>query len=912
MVGISLRRTGLSIVAVAFVLMAGLGVGRLNAQTTRAGINGTVIDSSGASVPGASIVVTNVGTSVGQSVTSDAQGRFVVPELPVGNYDVKASKQGFQTVDHPNITLTVGSEVVVDFTMPVGQAQQTVTVESQVSQVDTTSSAVSSTVEQSQMSDLPLNGRNLTDLINLAPGVLSGNSLGGGGSTSSIIYGKQQSFSVSGSRPEGQAYLLDNQNVQDFYAHGSGSAALGTTLGVEAIGEFQILTDTYSAQFGGNGAVVNAVSKSGTNRFHGSTYEYLRNSDLDARNFFDGLHVPEFRQNQFGASVGGPIKKDKLFFFTNYEGFFQALGQTMVAVVPDASVHQGIVNGVNVGVSPLTAPILALYPLPTTELGNGIGQVSEVATLLGHENYLLARADYVMSSKDSISMRWVLDWANLTQPFAGSPLPPTYPEIATQRNQFATVEWRRIISPTVINLARATFSYTPERDKMENPIPSNSPLLFFPERGQIGIVNIGGGITAVGPSIFPPVLQEQVKFNEGDDVVWTKGSHTVKFGGFIERIRTNQAPYGWYGGDYTFASLTTFLQATPSSFTGPVPGQTDPYRDFREIDFGIYANDDWKIRSNLTLNLGLRYDPTTDPDTDKHQLTALITPPFGTGFVPVSNVWHTNPSLRNWDPRLGIAWDPFKDHKTSFRGGFGIFHDVIAGRVYTSGYYYNPPYQLASGLPFPAFPNPFASGIPAAAISQATGVDYNGVTTPYDIQWNFNVQRQIMDSTVLTVAYSGSKGLHLFVERDLNPVLPQTINGEQVYGVIKGPTTVGIQADPRTNPAFGALTSAGSLGFSNYNALQVGLNRRMSHNLQTQLSYTWSRCLDVGSGNYGLEGGAAPPDPYAVDREYGPVSVQPQECAEAQWLVHASVQGKYAGPRMAGGRDFDGTERTAI
>jgi hypothetical protein len=287
--------------------------------------------------------VKNIQTGQVQQAPSDAQGRYNFLNLSVGNYEATASAAGFQTVVQRGITLTVGAQSVVDFSLPVGQSQQAVTVESQVSQVDTLSSSVGAYVEQAQINNLPLNGRNFTDLVSLAPGVTSGSQVGNGGRN--LLYGVESNFSVSGARSEGQAYLLDSTDIQGFWAHGSGSGVMGTTLGIEAIAEFSLLTNTYSAQFGGNGAVVNAVSRSGSNSFHGSGYEYVRNSALDAANFFENANnTPKapFSQNQFGFSLGGPIKKDKLFFFVNDEELRNSLGQTVIAFVPDANAHKGL------------------------------------------------------------------------------------------------------------------------------------------------------------------------------------------------------------------------------------------------------------------------------------------------------------------------------------------------------------------------------------------------------------------------------------------------------------------------------------------------------------------------------------------------------------------------------------------
>ena len=571
---------------------------RLNAQGASASVTGTVVDSSGAVIPKASVQVKNIGTGQVQQAPSDAQGRYTIVDLPIGDYEAQASAPGFQTEVRPGITLTVGAQIVVDFSLPVGQSQQTVTVEAQVSQVDTLSSSVASYVEQKQINDLPLNGRNFTDLVALAPGVSSGSQVGNGGRN--LLYGVENNFSVSGARSEGQAYLLDNTDIQGFWAHGSGSGVMGTTLGIEAIAEFSLLTNTYSAQFGGNGAVVNAVSRSGTNSFHGSGYEFLRNSALDAANFFENANnAPKapFRQNQFGGSLGGPIKKDKLFFFVNDEELRNSLGQTVIALVPDANAHNGIVNGVNVGVNPKIAPILALYPLPTTTLAGGVGSIAEVDTQTGNENYLLARVDYNMSSKDSLFVRYVRDRGDTTLPFLGSPLPPRWPEIGSTRNQFTTIEYRRVISPTLVNLLRFSFTRTRETDVQAKP--DQTPALnFFPERGQNGGVNITG-LSSIGTSIFAPLLEVQNKFPLADDVIWTHGAHNLRFGGFFSRVQSNFQQQGWWGGFYTFPGLTAFLQGSPSLFQGPEPGFTDSYRDFREIEVDGYVQDEWKALRKL-------------------------------------------------------------------------------------------------------------------------------------------------------------------------------------------------------------------------------------------------------------------------------------------------------------------------
>jgi hypothetical protein len=833
----------------------------LLAQGTTATISGTVTDSSGAVVADAAVQAKNLGSNISQTATTDAQGRYRLAELGIGDYQVQASKMGFQTVVRSGITLTVGGQSVVDFALTVGQAQQTVTVEGQVEQVETESTAVGDLVDQTQMRELPLNGRNFGQLILLAPGVQS---IAAGGS----FYGKTDNYSIAGSRPEGQAFLMDNVNIAGFWNHGTGSGALGTQLGVDAIAEFQTLTNTYSAQFGGNGSVINAVTKSGTNQFHGSAYEFLRNSDLDARNFYDPQNIAPFRRNQFGGTVGGPIKKDKAFFFVNYEGLRQSLGETKVAFVPDANAHAGYLpcaaapgatcnpgTGLAyVGVAPNMASTLALYPLPRTEIGGGIGSLTEVDSQSGSENYFLGRFDYTFSSKDSLFMRYVRDTANLVEPFSGSNI-PLWAESDITANHFATIEERHIVSATLINIARISFNRPSDTAASTT---STAPLQFFPGRIN-GTVQLGdGSISSIGANQLLPFGLPENKFVFGDDVLWTRGSHSLKMGMEVERIDSNTyAPFLW-GGQWTFPSLQALLQGSAATVVSALPGQDDGFKDFRELFLTPYLQDDWKVSSKLTVNMGLRYEFETNPTEVRHQMTAFIDPPFG-GFQPVTHAFATNPSTKNFNPRIGIAYDPFGDHKTSIRAGFGLFHDLLLPRLYDPGYWLNPPYAIGVQIQ-PNYPTPFAgNGVLPPQASQVEGTDYYFPSTPYMIQYNFNIQRDLGAGNILTLGYVGSQGVHLVQSVDVNP--PTLLNGSTIYNPIFNAqlTSAGsVQIPPggtlNPNPLVGALSEKQPIGHSHYNSLQASYNRRLSAGLQVQASYTWSKSIDDGSTTYGLEG----------------------------------------------------------
>jgi len=906
------------VLAGAFVL-GWFGTANLNAQATTATLQGTVTDASGAAVPDAKIDVKNTATGAAQSGTSNAQGRYTITSLGVGTYDIDVSKMGFQTTNRRGVTLNVGAEVVLDFALQIGQQTQSVTVEGQASTVETTDATVGNLTDQRSMRELPLNGRNFEQLIQITPGVvvMSGNAF-----LTSGFQGRAPQYSIAGSRPSGQAILLDDENLQNYWNKGMGSVA-GTSLGVEAIGEFQTLTNTYGAQFGGNGAVINAVSKSGTNSFHGSAYDFLRNNVFDAWNTFAKTpstpSQPIYRQNQFGGSIGGPIKKDKMFFFVNYEGIRHAQGDVRTARVPGcnlaafaASCQPGP-NAINPGA--ITAA-LATYPAAATVV-NGQPEAVEVANDVAHENYILGRFDYNISSKDSIFARYISDKSNFLDPFggggfAGGPI-PFWPEQDYSHMQFATTEWRRIISPTLVNVVRASFSRPGTNEFTTSPIGlgvqngglvSGDPLQFFPGAGrQTGIITITG-LAGIGGAEQLPFNTTQNRYTEADDITWTHGAQNIKVGASFSRLQSNTYMPFFQGANWSYTSLSQFVAGVPffhppgappgvaiPNITIFAPLGSYPNRDYRSFDFFPYFQDDWKVSNKLTLNMGLRWEFTSNP-VDQHNALYYVpdiananpnsNPPY---WVNLSHVMANNPAWKNFNPRFGFAYDPFSDHKTSIRGGFGMFHEPIAAQNYSPAFWAAYPWPLTIGIGG-AYPN-----VPQGGIQQPSafpGWDYYTHNTPYMMQYNLNVQREIAPSTVLMVGYVGSHGVHLFTGLEANPPTvcpaaqgpncsdPSLAAGYAAFapggagGYLGSGSPGAVTGNPRLNPALGSFPNLMANSTSRYNSMMVNLNRRFSHNVQAQVSYIWSRCIDdggyLGSFNTASTGNVTNPYNQAFDK----------------------------------------------
>ena len=551
------------------------------AQVTAGTILGVVKDETGGVLPGVEVLVTNVDTGATRTVVSDDEGRYRAPQLALGRYEVQAELAGFQTAIRSGITLTIGRQAVVDLTLSVGEVTERVTVTGEAPMVETTTSSISSLVDAQTISDLPLNGRDLIQLVTLQMGTSMIRGQGGTRTMTSGV-GPGKRISVSGSRTSYNLYMVDGQDVQG--VHRQAPAGVNSkSMGVEAIREFNVLANNYSAEYASQGgAVVNAVTKSGTNEIHGSLFEFHRNSVLDAKNFFDKLDepIPAFIRNQFGFSLGGPIIRDQTFFFASYEGLRERLGLSLVSRVPDALARQGILPSGNVGVDPLIAPYLAPLPLPNgRNFGDGRGEYLSSFSRPTDEDYWIIRLDHRFSDADSFYARYIDDKSTVFFPSRGNQLAFSNGLLSWKTY---SMSWDHVFSPQFINKVNvgfnrinefvftigSEFNLGPEFDLVPDcPLPEFDPCTF----GNSAGLNVGG-LDFIGGRTNHPKHYIVNNFQYGDDAVYTRGRHSLKFGGLLKRFQINNNAPQSLGGQYNFFTLEDFLTANSFQFTAAVPG----------------------------------------------------------------------------------------------------------------------------------------------------------------------------------------------------------------------------------------------------------------------------------------------------------------------------------------------------
>ena len=793
------------------------------AQLPIATILGVVRDSSGAVVPGANLTAHNIETGQIRTTVSGADGFYRFSALPVGNYEVHVEHTGFQSALRKGITLTVAQEAVVDFSLEVGAIEQAVSVTGELPLVNTTSGALGGLVSEERVSDLPLNGRNYLDLTLLQPGIQVHRNLNYQAGMVGVWY------SSNGAPVRSNNFLLDGAVLQSLMGTSTASVS-NTTLGIGGIREWRVITNSFSAEYGLTmGSQMTIVSKSGTNRFHGSLFEYLRNSALDARNFFDlktsvtPRRLPAFTRNNFGGSVGGPIQKDKTFFFGVYEGLRERLGRTIVSnTIPAAS-------KADPQVVPVIRPILALYPDPNLPANQYTFSFSQPT----REDYGQMRVDHTYSDRDSVFGRYTIDDTEQVRP-------TTFPQfriIPLSRNQYTTLSENHVFSPTLLNTFR--FSYSRTNIRQESPSGISGPQFSFIPGLEIGNISVGG-LTPFGPDSPSPFAGKQNIFTWSDDLFYTRGRHSLKFGTLINRYQQYMLVSSFQRGNLNFANLTTFLRGQPLSYVAATPGSIMD-RTYHYATLGFYLQDDLRLFSNFTLNLGLRYEFATEFNEPNGSGAALrdiqrdTETTLGAPFL--------NPSKRSVSPRFGFAWDIEGNGKTALRGGFGLLYDIAnLGSGLIVGTTATPPFSSRStvvnpgALVLPLFFPPGTAGISPRL------VDYR-LQQPHLLQYNLTVERQLPFDMVVTLAYAGSRGINLMKVTEGNPTAPQILADGRKFWTGR---------EARFNPSWGPIDLRTASASSWYNALQFGLVKRLSRGLQFQSSYTWSKIIDETQGQLGL------------------------------------------------------------
>jgi len=874
-----------------------------------ASLSGTVEDASGAVVSDAAVMVRNVNTGVAREATTDDAGRYQAFSLPVGEYEVRVRKQGFAEEVRTGVRLVVGEDARVDLKLRVGQVNEQVTVNGDAALVSVTTTDISGLVGDNQVKDLPLNGRSYDELLTLNPGIVNftPEKTGGIGVSNSTV---GNNFAVSGNRPQQNLFLL---NGVEFTGAAENNMQPGGTsqelLGVDAVREFNVLRDSYGAEYGKRpGAQVLIVTKSGTNRLHGSLYEFLRNNALDAPNYFDQGSAPPFQRNQFGTSLGGPIQKDKTFLFGNYEGFRQHLHQTGVDLVPDSNARNGLLpcklvsptpnpcpsSGlVYVGVAPGVAPLFALWPLqsPNAPDFGGIAEAFNSPLQTIRDDFGTTRLDHVFSEKDTVGAVYTIDDSADVTPTSTNLFST---DLENLREQVLSVEETHVFSPSVLNTARvgysrASYFYTGE------PTPGTpaASLPGFVAGHPVGAVVIGGSAAAnpsaqvslAGSNIGSNLRIARNLFTYEDNVSLTKARHQFSLGIWFQQVQANEDLALSQYGQATFTGLQQFLNGTVGNFLyDPAPTEMN----WRSFLGAWYAEDLIRLTPKFTLSLGFRGEFTTGWNEAHGRAANFV---FSKGLI------QTQPQVANFaftvnnatflpEPRIGLAWSPFNT-KTVIRAGFGMYSDLqdALGYRMDQNAPFNPSYGIAN-LPVSSLPLP-TSPVPANAKALPGGVQPD-MKTPTLISYSLRVEQELSPNTVLTVGYAGSHGYHEIVSLNDNeptPVIcpaspcpanyPSNFPAPLAGSPIPAGTYYIPGGTPTANPSLGSAWAWFSGGDSAYNALQVDVNHRFSGGLALRGVYTWSKALDDGDSLNATAAGNAQglvSNPFHLRADWGPAT----------------------------------------
>ncbi|HEV2232943.1 MAG TPA: carboxypeptidase regulatory-like domain-containing protein [Terriglobia bacterium] len=822
-----------------------------------ASLSGVTRDPSGAALPGVTLTAKNVESGLVRRVITDEHGRYDLVSLPVGSYEVSVTKSGFRTEARQNIPLAVGQEVTVDWTLQLGEVKQHITVTGETQAVRVTTSETSGLVSERQIKDLPLNGRSYDELLTLNAGVVNftWEKTGGVGISNSAV---GNMFSISGNRPQQNLFLLNGIEftgaAENNMQPGGASQQL---LGVDAVREFNVLRDNYGAEYGKRpGGQVTIVTQSGTNHWHGTLFEFLRNSAFDARNFFDQNSVPHFARNQFGGALGGPIEKDKTFLFGNYEGFRQHLGLSDVTLVPDNNARMGYLPGpgglANVGIAPGVLPLLSLWPAQSANAPDfgGIAEAFSSPLQTIREDFGTTRLDRIFSPQDSVSAVYTIDDSADFSPTIN----PYSTDIENLREQVASLEETHVFSPALLDtgrlgFSRASYFYTGE------PTPSTpaAGVSSFLAGRPVGAVVIGGSaasnpaaqLSLAGSNNGSNLDIARNLFTFEDVISFTKGRHRISAGAWFQRLQSNENLALSQFGQATFASLTTFLKGTAGSFLfDPAPTPLG----WRSLLGAWHAEDIMRVNSRLTVSLGLRDEFTNGWNEASGRGANFVFDDRGiivTQPRVTKSVFTINRAKFLPQPRIGLAWSPW-GAKTVIRAGFGMYNDLqdALGYRLDQNAPFNPTYSIAN-LPVSQFP--FAPGAPAPASAKVSpGGVQPDLRTPAVASWSFKVERELTPNTSFGIEYAGSHGYHEIVSVDANEPGPAICPAAPCPSDLPAGTSFIPSGTPNANPSLANTWSWFSEGVSSYNALLLDFTHRFSRGLSVRGVYTWSKTLDDG------------------------------------------------------------------
>jgi hypothetical protein len=803
-----------------------------------------------------------------------------VLNLSPGPYKITAELSGFNKVIRDQLTVAIGKDLLVDIEMTIGGVTEQVTVAGETSNVSLGSTTSGGVVTTHQISELPLNGRSFMQLATLQPGVITSRGTakdftGGFGSTQ---------LAIGGARPEQTGYLMDGTNIADI-SDKAPSSLSGVLLGVDTVQEFSVQTHGYSAEFGrAAGGVMSTVTKSGTNKISGSVFEFHRDDALDSKNFFASGDLPPFQRDQFGGTFGGPIVQNKLFYFGSYEQLRERNAVTQHARLPNALAHQGIVPNasgqlINVGVHPTTRPYLdLLFPIPDgQDFGDGTAELVHSHQDPTDEHFGVVKFDYNLGRKDNLLLRWSRDDSKtiLSQPH------PDFFEHTTTNTRYFTVQDQHLFSAGLLNVLRFAANRTARTDDLlPDGIDGGIPqALYFSTDPHFGAIDIANVSTA-GSIATTPVDYKQDLYQVSDTMTWNKNSHVVKSGFDLQNYRFDGFSFSRYGGTFRFRSVQEFLTLQRSAtaqadrFTGNLPN-TDTFRNMRQSYAAFFVQDDWRASDHISLQAGLRYDFVTDPKEENGKVAGLLslddlnTKPDG---ITPGTPMFKNPSKKSFAPRLGVAWNPWGDKKSTIKGGYGLFYQPLTTSFYRGTTFRIYPYFTGVDIRTPPVFGPGMIDVLNAGVSPATVqkrsefINYEE-KQPFMEQWHANIDRDLGHRMVAEIGYLGSKGHNLPFYGDPNTTPAQYVDGVKM--LVPGATL--------RYPSWGRIRTRINEARSIYHGMTASWNKRYSNNWQAQASYTYGNAHDTWSGGQigGSDfdnGAGSATDWFDPEYEYGPSS----------------------------------------